>query len=646
MALKDRSSFGGSGITAPNLTASINAVKSVSDMIGEEQDRILKKNQLTIENQRAADMLALKQNADTRAQGTYDMNMSEFDRLKGQRTASVELGQMGDPQNLKLQARLNEAYGSLANQADTLSKDEYNKRLLHMNNQLATNLGDGTEVDNTKAAYALDRDPLAFEEQATAQLLASGNFTPVEAKAVVDQELARRYPVASAESITAAQGTAENIYKERMKLLGKGLSKDGTTVNINGQEISTGANGNKTVISTADATEKIEKMMEGRATDADFSGWVGKKLFGNNPATRNTIMEYVDYARKADVPPHAILAQLQTSVSENAILDDSIDIDKDTFVNAAKENHVKGKRLTTNGVAGAGLGGMSMADYQSKASAYEKDYLISIKNAEKSGLRSRTTFEDVIKKYTPPKVVEDKNTGKVKVDKPSTSNDPIVKEVNKKVEKEIKEIPSGKVTPETRITPDGLTVEQEEYVNKVTADKDGAYRSAVINQLKLLNDPNMSDKDRLTLHAKIASNIVTSTFADIGHAVLGTGAEAANVISNFSKRQDEKAANKPYTSDEIVNYLRGDTQGQKDILKATMNSGKKNTIGVENTSVTDGITFPAGQPGQAIPKSPQEIVIMKKSILTNLPNGVTKSDINKLSDREIINLFNRMKANL
>jgi hypothetical protein len=365
------------------------ALSNVGTIMQQQAD--IKNERLKAED-RAARLVMLQDQAE-RQRVAADRETETYDLAQNQRQGAMLLGDMENPQNTVLTQQVDDKYTALIDQYKDQNLEgnaAYTKDLDALNTKLYSALGDGSQIDGTKVDMVLNRDPIAFKKQAFDKLIATGNFTPTEASAQVANEMARRYPVSSAEDRKMTQQSLDLALKQQMKSRGTG---SGMTVNEDGT-ISIGAGNQKTVTSEGEAVEKINTMIDRIKSGRDISGWLGEKFLGNNKATRARLLEYVDIARKNKVPDHAILSELQTSVSDNVFLDDSIDMTSKEFVENAKKNAAKSQRTTTKGGGTAGYQADGTINGVS-TDALIKQYLLDSRRNRNSGLRGTATAADL-----------------------------------------------------------------------------------------------------------------------------------------------------------------------------------------------------------------------------------------------------------
>ena len=340
-----------------------------------------KSRQNILQNELYGEELLMKQQAADNADTLFKQQQEEFKRKQAQRQMGEDLYNMENSVSPvagnvnALYAALDKKWAHLAD-GESPERDKYNAELDALNKSAIYDKF-GEDVNSAQAGRYFNTggrdDALVTKDALLKQIMSSKVFTAEEGDALATKELNRRFPLASAESIENKIDLESKIYDsanardlQRLKnLKGSGgeLQYDAESNTWSG---SAGGGASKTVTSTGQAIDTIEKLIDKDAKPGDFSGWVGEVL-GFNPtrATINRANEYVTAARKAGASDYQIAAELQGAIGNNKFFDNAFGTDMNTFVRNAKLNATKGERKTNKG------GGISSAAAQKELSSIE-----------------------------------------------------------------------------------------------------------------------------------------------------------------------------------------------------------------------------------------------------------------------------------
>jgi len=143
MALRDKSSFGSSGITAPNLNGAVVAMRGIGNLISDEQRQLATAKQNAIQNKLANDRLAIAQAAEQRAADTYNAKLADDAAVNAALQNNVynpevvdRIGAVYDKIDKRYGPDVWNADGTLANKEKQAAYDKANAMLMP-NDQLA-----------------------------------------------------------------------------------------------------------------------------------------------------------------------------------------------------------------------------------------------------------------------------------------------------------------------------------------------------------------------------------------------------------------------------------------------------------------------------------------------------------------------------
>ncbi len=432
----------------------------------------------------------LQQEAGVRQATAFDNTQTDRTRLLDQRQATSDLYNMQDPANARLTSDVNSAYASIgepmvkAPDGGMIYSPAQNEQVSALNSRLYKDLGDGTSVDNTKANTILNRDPIAFKKQAMDELMATGKFTGQQAEEVVATEMARRYPVASAEDMKSANETADNTYNANTELLGKSMGgSNNTNISIGGNGSSYKERGRSFDQNTNEhAAKRIDTILNG----SNDSGSVGTDSTWFTDDKKNAA-EANSFLSKNHVSAPARAEILRLRLKEGKLFGDNwIDVgDRGDFLNEARaiDAGLKG------GVAPRDNSSENSTILQLRANQNEKSYLANKKAVRRSGLRGTADKSSMSNFF-----------GKDKVKEKKKSTDKILTPVEKNGTKDDKILANSKTSMDKKY---------DEYVAEADSKKEDV-NSTVASEIprlqSIINSPKSSTKD-INMAKKTAVNI-------------------------------------------------------------------------------------------------------------------------------------------
>jgi hypothetical protein len=400
--------------------------RSVGDMIQSSQDQALKR-------QAIAQDQANKDRAYQMQKVNADRVTSEFDRKVSLRDASADIAAMQNPVNAGFEPGVQDALlvaGNMQSKEVPGMEASYNPSVAQVNNDLygkTATQGQAiadfnssgalkeyvapTLTDNSKT---LQRDPLAFEREARAKLTAQG-FTGQEADPIIASEMARRYPVASQDTIKLKNDNLKEIYKQNMGILKKraGDSGSGMTIDPETGQVSFGTGSSKTRSNEFTDPKLLKSTIDDLSTSQSFFGRRAENLGWDKVASTknlNSLASRIKSIAKSqgvnmdDFATAGVLPQLVDSSDENfwrgsTLTGDNLDVLAQKGVDLAI---LEGRTNKSNSVTtkGGGSGGSSTS-FRSDAKDLTDEFNKQSKANLASGLRGTASREDIANLLTP-----------------------------------------------------------------------------------------------------------------------------------------------------------------------------------------------------------------------------------------------------
>ena len=499
----------------------------------------------------------------------------------------------------------------------------------------------------TAAAKVMQRDPIAFENQARSELQSRG-IAGADADAIISSEMKKRYPVASAESIAENNKILKTVYDQNMGILKKQAgSSGGISVNEDGTLSIGGAN--KIVRTDKDSPELIAKTIDDIHTDKDLSGKFSGWLFGEERPTKGNLYKTYTVLKHMGYDDTQIATGMRSGVSENWLTDDAL-ADPATIAKYMGNPTGTSQRTTSKGGGASGgalLGGKDAAQLT-------KEYLANSRANIASGLQSRFTQSDIEGLLSPQKAPA--VSKEVKSDKILTGNKS--KSVGGKEDSYMKGDPTDADAVDTVTSQIENDKSNHEYGVDFTADLNQIRKNGEVSAEKaggiLSTMFDYANKASIAVDNYFDSDNKKRTPAKPGTTmdkITGSiGTSLLNLLdgSTPSRRvEDDAILTKPTSStkEDLVSYTNelNTKEGQKkaidDALQMisgpSMRSAKMMSPGVEGKFVTDHVGDILSKGGKNAFSSIRSV----KDAVTNIPSKLS-TKAQSLSDK----VFGHMKT--
>ena len=430
MALRDKSSFGGGNVAAPNLSSSISALNNVGTLINQEE-LMLQRQRENEQKQLNADRLYSIQAAqEQRSANIYDQTYVIPKQEAAQRDKQFleQVQYAKDNQNLAPEqanslntAAINQKYVNLDSQfarnasGEIIDKAGYSSRMNALNESLYSDVGlpeNGQyRIDDAKLNTVLSTGQMSYKdilERAKANFLSKGMPLQYAEELAAKVASETRY-MPSADQTKAMQEQAKLLFTERNKLIGKTLGKgNGTNVSVS---LNGGANGgtDKAMSSTTNNWQDVKDYLAYRTdipSSKSLTTGTANFFTGEGQITQDGVRQLVAKANVYGVSPTAALQTIDEqinsgmlgfgpSVSESMMTENG-ELTKPmlTLMRAKQQGN---QRTTTSRKAGAGDTAVTLANSNAliESSKALQDYQTQINaiNMQASGTQRGTNTD-------------------------------------------------------------------------------------------------------------------------------------------------------------------------------------------------------------------------------------------------------------